>query len=747
MLSQPGEAAERSAQARAARALSGARPAPSRSPRRRQHLPPGTPPEVSAQSGRGRPLRPAEATDFESRLGADLGHVRVHDDAAAAALAEAAHARAFTLGSHVFFNRGEYQPGTRGGRALLAHELAHVAESPPGPAQLMRQPKPDVATRRKAPLGREKAPDPQNLALEAGDVPDADEAVTEQLTTIIALAVSQPGYPSLLTMRSHWHEAFHLITKPKGLDKPAPGTLFADLHDPDLAAQLGALTPDARLAVAAEVQRRVIGMLQSNPLTKLKEEFGQLKSSIKDNLDGGFLGWVAMREGMFRCFVDIPHMNEYYASLVPADFPSPTVKGHQTLVHPTLKAKLDRARDLITRNSWMPEVEAALSPLGLWATEIRENTAHPADIGSHAFGWAIDIAPSMNPDIRPFPEIFADVIGTDAGAGPSVMALRDPKISTAKALTEAKVLRASSDAIVAAFANKDAVVNAISGYLSRHGAGTLDAADRKALTALLDATAATKGKKGKDAATAAVTDWVLTRQDRARSAQQFPATDPDGPATKYSSTSREDSLWVIRMTRALRQSSRSQADLDARLVLIERQIDAPVSHAPKQAHDLGLDAIYGPSSAAALKAMDAEHKYYAMIGLRNNLQMDLDRRVATDTAARVLEIHQLFLSAEQIRHTSPEIRPAAAGVAAHGWLSLPPVLIASLVSEEGAGLMWLGVMITESQGRKLGAKDSMHFEIRPGDRPMLPAGRYPDVLGHPAKSPGDFVSPDDAETA
>ena len=154
MLSQPGEAAERHAQARAARALRDAAPADSRSPRQVRclpsgaspvtTLPPGAPPAIAAQARHGRPLPHASAADFGARLGADLGHVRIHDDAGAAALADAASARAFTLGSHVFFGRGEYQPGTPHGRALLAHELAHAAEPGYGPPRLLRQPKGEV---------------------------------------------------------------------------------------------------------------------------------------------------------------------------------------------------------------------------------------------------------------------------------------------------------------------------------------------------------------------------------------------------------------------------------------------------------------------------------------------------------------------------------------------------------------------------------------------------------------------------
>ena len=40
----------------------------------------------------------------------------------------AVSARAFTVGSDIFFGAGEYQPDSAGGRELLAHELAHVVQ-------------------------------------------------------------------------------------------------------------------------------------------------------------------------------------------------------------------------------------------------------------------------------------------------------------------------------------------------------------------------------------------------------------------------------------------------------------------------------------------------------------------------------------------------------------------------------------------------------------------------------------------
>jgi hypothetical protein len=77
--------------------------------------------------GGGRALGAGERARFEPAFGMDLGRVRVHDDARAARGAQAIEARAFSVGEHLAFGPGEYQPHTPEGQRLLAHELAHVA--------------------------------------------------------------------------------------------------------------------------------------------------------------------------------------------------------------------------------------------------------------------------------------------------------------------------------------------------------------------------------------------------------------------------------------------------------------------------------------------------------------------------------------------------------------------------------------------------------------------------------------------
>jgi hypothetical protein len=87
----------------------------------------------------GRPLPGGERSFFEPRLNSDLSRVRIHTDAEAERLAEGFAARAFTVGSDVYFGAGEYRPGSREGRRLLAHELTHVLQQRNGNHALQRK--------------------------------------------------------------------------------------------------------------------------------------------------------------------------------------------------------------------------------------------------------------------------------------------------------------------------------------------------------------------------------------------------------------------------------------------------------------------------------------------------------------------------------------------------------------------------------------------------------------------------------
>jgi len=87
---------------------------------------------ANAVQASGQPLGAAERRFFEPRFGHDFAQVRVHTNPQAAQSAHAIQARAYTLGQHIVFGRGEYAPDDTQGRRLLAHELTHVVQQGAG---------------------------------------------------------------------------------------------------------------------------------------------------------------------------------------------------------------------------------------------------------------------------------------------------------------------------------------------------------------------------------------------------------------------------------------------------------------------------------------------------------------------------------------------------------------------------------------------------------------------------------------
>jgi hypothetical protein len=82
----------------------------------------------------GSPLPAQARRSMGERFGYDFGSVRIHTDTQAADSARAVHAEAYTVGRHVVFGAGGYQPDSPGGQRLLAHELAHVVQQSATPA-------------------------------------------------------------------------------------------------------------------------------------------------------------------------------------------------------------------------------------------------------------------------------------------------------------------------------------------------------------------------------------------------------------------------------------------------------------------------------------------------------------------------------------------------------------------------------------------------------------------------------------
>jgi len=92
---------------------------------------------LQSSKGSGTPLDRQTRTDMEAGFSADFSGVRIHTGSESASMNQSISAKAFTHGSDIFFNAGEYQPQTQSGKHLLAHELTHTLQQG---AAVQRQP-------------------------------------------------------------------------------------------------------------------------------------------------------------------------------------------------------------------------------------------------------------------------------------------------------------------------------------------------------------------------------------------------------------------------------------------------------------------------------------------------------------------------------------------------------------------------------------------------------------------------------
>ncbi|MCP4136413.1 MAG: DUF4157 domain-containing protein, partial [bacterium] len=87
---------------------------------------------IRSMKGGGNTLSSPVRRFYEARFNRDFGGVRIHTGNKADFLNRSINARAFTTGKDIFFAKGEFSPGSRSGKVLLAHELTHVVQQNKG---------------------------------------------------------------------------------------------------------------------------------------------------------------------------------------------------------------------------------------------------------------------------------------------------------------------------------------------------------------------------------------------------------------------------------------------------------------------------------------------------------------------------------------------------------------------------------------------------------------------------------------
>ena len=77
---------------------------------------------------KGTPLPRGTRSYMENGFGVGFEEIRIHTDTRAIQLSGRLNAQAFTMGKDIYFNRGNFNPGSTAGKRLLAHELTHVVQ-------------------------------------------------------------------------------------------------------------------------------------------------------------------------------------------------------------------------------------------------------------------------------------------------------------------------------------------------------------------------------------------------------------------------------------------------------------------------------------------------------------------------------------------------------------------------------------------------------------------------------------------
>ena len=91
-------------------------------------VPAGLESTLNQSKGGGKPMERETQSEMEGAFGADFSNVRIHTGSDSVKMNKGLRSQAFAHGNNVYFNEGRYQPHTRGGKELLAHELTHTIQ-------------------------------------------------------------------------------------------------------------------------------------------------------------------------------------------------------------------------------------------------------------------------------------------------------------------------------------------------------------------------------------------------------------------------------------------------------------------------------------------------------------------------------------------------------------------------------------------------------------------------------------------
>ncbi len=215
---------------------------------------------VGGMRGGGQPLPAGERDFFERRFGHDFGQIRIHAGDEAAATARSLDARAFTVGNDIAFDAGEYQPGTVGGRQLLAHELTHTIQQTGGVAAKRAQRKAPARTPAAPVAGEQDEPERRPEDTEESDTGGAPSGATRSVPA--SRAATPEGEAAARPARRRPRTA---ALAPQATEQPSAGAEATQASAADAAVEQASAEGEAGQQEAEAGQRATGRVIQRAP--------------------------------------------------------------------------------------------------------------------------------------------------------------------------------------------------------------------------------------------------------------------------------------------------------------------------------------------------------------------------------------------------------------------------------------------------------------------------------------------------
>jgi hypothetical protein len=365
-----------------------------------------TPIRQTLQSA-GNPLSSSLRQDMEARFGQDFTQVRIHSDAHAEASAQALEAQAYTHGRHIVFGKGQFQPQTRQGRLLLAHELTHVVQQA-------------TTSQAGASIHRQHAPDSASTASAA----DAAAQVAGPCG-VVASTLSNEGLLSQLN-RARLYLSQH--------DRTEEGIWY------DYANLLRRLSAERRRRIrSGQVWLAQPGLLHV-PEELYAIEAGDATQIVVRRVPGAtvvgafspdsitYLVQSQFEQFLARHNVPVVDAASYFASLDP-NSPMAATIGLSPATRRTMAMPMSSPFEMPNALGFLPPWSPALDPLaggmGATANPFGSPLLMPSPLGTPRFGTALGTTPSFAGSITYTPE--SDELLRDVRSAPSSISSSGPE--------------------------------------------------------------------------------------------------------------------------------------------------------------------------------------------------------------------------------------------------------------------------------------------------------------------------------